>query len=517
MTQKFDIPQEILKTLQTLNEAGFEAYLVGGCVRDLLMEREPKDWDITTNAKPEEIIKLFSKTVYENNFGTVAVFTREIPAGESANQNDIVEVTPYRLEAKYSDHRHPDEVIFSNKLEDDLKRRDFTVNAMAIGRKGPASSLKDIDSGWHLIDLYNGQQDIKDKILRTVGNPDERFKEDALRLLRAIRFSTQLNFTVSQETSEAILKNARLIKEISGERIRDEFVKIINSESPMIGIVMMQKLGLLKNIIPELEEGIGCDQKGEHVYDVWEHLLRSLQHAADKKWPFHVRLSALFHDIGKPPTRRDLVIGSLSLLNDPITKRKAYTFYGHEVVGARMVKDIMARLKFSKKDIDTVTKLVRYHMFFSDPDQITLSAVRRLVANVGPDLVWDLMNVRMCDRIGMGRPKEEPYRLRKFESMIEEAMRAPVSVGMLKIDGNKIMEVTGEKAGPRLGWTLHALLEEALENPDINTEEYLNKRVKELAKLSDKELKKLGEAGKEKKGEEEEKELGKIRSKYKVK
>jgi len=511
------IPNEIKDVLETLEKGDFEAYLVGGCVRDLIMNREPKDWDITTNAKPEEIQEVFAKTVYENKFGTVAVFTapakalaKEGKKNENLSPTDIVEITPYRLEAKYSDHRHPDKVIFGNKLEDDLKRRDFTVNAMAM------------DSAGNIKDIYQGQKDIKDKSLRTVGKSDERFKEDALRMIRAVRFAVELNFTVSHETMEGIIKNTELIEKISAERIHDEFEKIIMSPNPMMGIVLLNKFGLLKHIIPELEEGIGCDQKGEHIYDVWEHILKSLQHATDKKFPLHVKLAALFHDIGKPKTRRTAPMPKIkdkARLPDGQGLRmpKAYTFYGHEVVGAKMTEKILERLKFPKKITDTVIKLVRYHMFFSDPDQITLSAVRRLVGNVGPDLVWDLINVRMCDRIGMGKPKEEPYRLRKYESMIEEAMRAPVSVSMLKMDGNKIMEITGEKPSPRLGWILHALLEEALDNPDINTEEYLEKRVKEFTKLSDQDLHKLGIAGQESKEEAEEQELGIIRKKYGVK
>ena len=504
MNKKFNIPKEIVNITETLENRGFEAYLVGGCVRDLIRKAvygelvEPKDWDITTNATPEQIIELFPKTVYENKFGTVVVI-----AETSAETLRQVEVTPYRIEAKYSDNRHPDAVKFSNHLEDDLKRRDFTANAIAYN----------ISKG-QTVDLFDGLKDIKDKTIRAVGNPNERFQEDALRLIRAIRFSAQLGFAVSQETMEAIIRNAKLLKNISQERIRDEFSKIIMTSEPMSGIAMLEKTGLLDYLIPELKEGIKVEQKGEHIYDVWEHLLRALQHSADKDWPLQIRLSALFHDIGKPKTRR-AVVGTK---DNPLSQtKKAYTFYGHEVVGARMAQKIMERLKFSKKITDTVVKLIRYHMFFSDPSLITLSAVRRLVKNVGPELVWDLMKVRICDRIGMGKPKEEPYRLRKYESMIEEAMRAPVSVGMLKVDGNKIMEITGEKAGPRLGFILHALLEEALENPDINTEEYLNKRVKELSKMPDKDLKKLGEAGKEAKEEVEEQELKTIRKKYGVK
>ncbi len=407
------MPKEVSHVTQALEKAGFEAYLVGGCVRDIIMGREPKDWDITTNAKPEEIICLFEKTVYENAFGTVMVIVpRETQGTYVSGETMQIEVTPYRIETTYSDFRHPDQVKFSTKLEDDLKRRDFTVNALALDSKG------------HLVDLFNGLKDIEDKVLRAVGEPDDRFNEDALRMLRAIRFSCQLNFSLAQETYVSIEKNSELIKKISAERIRDEFIKIINSENPAAGITLLQKFGLLKNIIPEFEEGIGCEQLGEHIYDVWTHLLMALQHAADKKWPLEIRLSALFHDIGKPRTRR--------LANG--RGKKQYTFYGHEVVGARMTKKIMERLKFKNSETDLVEKMVRNHMFFSDTELITLSAVRRIIAKVGVDNIWTLMNVRECDRVGM-KKKEAPYRLRKYFAMIEEALRDPISVGQLKIDG----------------------------------------------------------------------------------
>ncbi len=544
------IPKEVSHVTDTLEQAGFEAYLVGGCVRDLLMDKIPKDWDVTTNAKPEQIIKLFEKTVYENTFGTVGVYVPcETPKNyvsqetsvdsdiirETTLEYSIIEVTPYRIEAKYSDFRHPDKVKFSNKLEDDLKRRDFTVNAMAL-RKGPVESLKDIQSGKHLIDMFDGLKDIKDKTLKAVGDPDDRFKEDALRMLRAVRFACQLDFSVSYETSESIFKNADLIKKISGERIRDELVKIIMSKNPASGIVMLQKFGLLKNIIPELEEGIGCEQLGEHIYDVWEHLLHALQHAAEKNWPLEVRLSALFHDIGKPKTRRlaelsptknsstfalgDKRTGDPRLLEflsrkAPISVKKKFTFYGHEVVGARMAKKIMERLKFSKKEIELVEKLVRNHMFFSDTELITLSAVRRIIAKVGTENIWFLMNVRECDRVGM-KKKEAPYRLRKYFAMIEEALRDPISVGQLKIGGEFMIKELGIKPGPRMGWILHALLEEVLDAPEKNTVEHLSELVKSLNMLGDKELKALGDRGKEKKEELEEEEVAKLHEKHGV-
>ncbi|MFC1615124.1 CCA tRNA nucleotidyltransferase, partial [Patescibacteria group bacterium] len=475
--------------VETLHNASFEAYLIGGCVRDLLREKKPKDWDITTNAKPEEIEELFEDTFYENNYGTVGVVNKEV----EDDTLKIVEVTPYRIEGKYIDGRRPEEVHFSDKLEDDLKRRDFAMNAIAYN---PNENK--------IVDLYNGQEDIKNKIIKTVGEPSERFDEDYLRMMRAVRLATELDFEIDEDTKKAILKHADNLPTISLERIRDEFVKIIMSAEPMKGIARLHESGLLKHIAPEVEEGIDIEQSRSHIYTVWEHCLRALQHSAERNYKFEVRISALLHDVAKPATRRfDKV-------------KKLYTFYGHEVVGERMTKKLMERLRFSREQTDTVVKLVRNHQFFTDIDKITLSATRRIVRNVGPENVWHLMELRTCDRIGMGRPVEEPYRLRKYESMVEEAMRAPVSVGMLKIDGIRVSEIAGG-AGPRVGWILHALLEDVLDDPEINTGEYLNEQAEEFAKLSDSELKELGEKGKGKKEEEEEKELKEIRRRYKVK
>ncbi len=489
MNKELSIPNEVRKVIETLEDGGFEAFLVGGCVRDLILDRTPKDWDVTTNATPEKITRLFPDSFYENTFGTVGVKI------ESENETlKVIEVTPYRLEGEYSDNRHPDTVIFSQKIEDDLKRRDFTMNCLAY------SVLKN-----EVIDLYNGKMDIKDKIVRTVGEAEHRFKEDGLRILRAIRLSTELEFDIEPNTEKAILENANLLENISKERIRDEFTKIIMSKSPMKGILTMKKLNVLQYVVPELEDAIGVEQGGIHAYDVWEHLLRSLQHSADKEYPLELRLSALFHDISKPETRRG---GG---------KNKQWTFFGHEVLGARKTKKILEKLKYPTKIIEKTVSMIRWHMFFSDTEQISLSAVRRMIVNVGRDNIWDLMNLRICDRIGAGRPKEDPYRLRKYHAMIEEALRDPISVGMLKIDGKKIMEITKITPGPKIGFTLHALLEEVLEDPTKNTEEYLEKRALELFNLPENELRALGEEGKMSKEEADEQEIKKIRSAHKVK
>ena len=508
--EKSKIPSFVTRVTETLEKAGFEAYIVGGCVRDLLIGRNPKDWDITTNAIPEQIIPLFEKTVYENSFGTVAVVfenepncsinvSRETFDGLVTHETkpNIVEVTPFRTETTYSDFRHPDQVLFSQKIEDDLMRRDFTINAMAY------SISREI-----LIDLYKGQEDLKAMSLRTVGEPDDRFNEDALRILRAVRFAVQLGFSISHETAISIQNKGFLIKNVSCERIRDEFEKIILSSEPAVGIGMLQKFSLLQHIIPELEEGIGCDQKGEHIYDVYEHLLHALQHAANKNWPLEIRLSALFHDIGKPRTRR--------WDGTKAEGKGKYTFFGHEVVGARMTKVIMERLKFPKKTTDLVISLVRNHMFFSDTEAITLSAVRRVVVKVGKDNIWTLMNVRECDRVGM-KKKEMPYRLRKYHAMIEEVLHDPISVGQLVVDGNTLITELHMKPGPRMGWMLHALLEEVLDDPSKNNRDYLDKRVAELDMLPDKELKALGDKAKETKDELEEKEVQKLHAKHGIK
>lgn len=487
---KQEIPKIILKTAAALQDAGFEAYLVGGCVRDLMLNRKPKDWDITTNAKPEEIQKLFPKTVYENKFGTVAVINENV----SDETLKVVEITPYRLEEKYSDKRHPDKVRFTNNIEDDLKRRDFTVNAMALN---PVSR--------ETVDIFNGKDDLEKKIIRAVGDPEERFSEDALRILRAIRFAVELGFTIDKKTEKAIREHAQSLKMIAKERIREEFIKMVMAERPSRGMEMMRELNVLKYVIPELEDGCGIEQNKAHKFTVWEHNIRSLDHAAGRNWPLEIRLAALLHDVGKPASRR-------------WSKEKGdWTFYGHDVIGGRMAAKILARLKFPKKTIELVSKLVRYHLFFSETETITLSAVRRTVRNVGPENVWELMKVRFCDRIGMGRPKETPYRLRKYESMIDEAMRSPVSVKMLKINGQKVMEITGEKPGPKIGNILNILLEETFENPDLNNPAYLEKRAKELALVPEKELKKLGEKGKMAREEKEKKEIETIRKKWYVK
>jgi poly(A) polymerase/tRNA nucleotidyltransferase (CCA-adding enzyme) len=470
-----DIPKEVYYVAETLENKGFEAYLVGGCTRDLFLGKTPKDWDLTTNAHPTDIQRLFPEHYFNNDFGTVGIKT------ESEDETlKIIEVTPYRTEGTYTDARRPDEVTFGVSLREDLQRRDFTVNALAYRV-----------TTQELVDAFDGITDLRAKRLQTVGNPDERLREDALRMMRAVRLAAELDFIIEGETMQAITRHSKEIKRISVERVAGEFLRIIASPTPMQGMMFMEKLGLLEEFIPEFLPSIGCEQGGIHAYDVYEHLLRTLQAAADKDFSVEMRLAALFHDIGKPKTRR---VGG---------KNKKYSFFGHEVVGARMTKDILERLKLPKELIENVVSLVRWHMFFSDPDEITLSAVRRTITRIGEENIENLLNLRVCDRIGTGRPKEQPFRFRKYKAMVDQALRDPISVKMLKINGDKIMDSTGEKPGRKLGYVLHALLEEALEDATLNTEEYMEKRALELLQLPEPELKVLAEAGKVRQAQEE--------------
>ncbi|MCH7756535.1 CCA tRNA nucleotidyltransferase [Patescibacteria group bacterium] len=490
-TKRFKIPKEVTHVTELLEKAGFEAYLVGGCVRDLLRKEEPRDWDITTNAKPEDITDLFENTYYNNDYGTVSVVNDDAE-GKSYH---VIEITPYRLESNYSDSRRPDNVVFSGNIEDDLKRRDFTINAIAYN---PTNEK--------IIDPYGGQEDLFSRTIHAVGIAEDRFNEDALRVLRAIRLAAELGFLIHPDTEQAIKKTAQNLAKIAKERIRDEFTRILMSKRPMEGLLLAEKLSVLEFVLPELKRGIDIKQNQAHKYDVYEHNLKTLKHAADKNWSFEIRLAALLHDISKPETRR---------WSD---EKKDYTFHGHDVVGSRVSKKILTDLKFPNKTIDKVTTLIRWHMFFSDPEKITLSAVRRTIRNVGgEENMWDLLNLRICDRIGTGRPKEQPFRLRKYTSMVEETLRDPLSVTMLNINGGRVMEIIDEKPGPKVGYILHALLEEVLDDPKKNNSEYLEGQVKKLSTLSMDKLKKIGESGKIKKDKAEEKEIKDIRDKYWVK
>lgn len=455
------IPKEVKLILGELKKHGHEAYVVGGSVRDLLMDKKPDDWDVTTNARPADIQKLFPESFYENAFGTVGIKIGDDPH----NPEQIVEVTTYRIESGYSDKRHPDKIEFADKLEDDLKRRDFTINALAMDENG------------EIVDLFGGREDLRNKVVRAVGNPEDRFNEDALRMMRAVRLATVLGFVIESKTIEAIKKQSKSLREIAQERIRDELVKIINSPRGLQGVELLQETELLEFIIPELLEGYSVGQNKHHIYSVWEHNLRALQYTADKNYSFEVRMASLLHDVGKPRSKRG---------DGPDS-----TFYAHEIIGGKMTAKIMERLRFSKEVSEKVTHLVRFHLFYYNVGEVSAAGVRRFLSRVGPENVDDLLKVREADRIGSGVPKAFPYKLRHLLFMIEKVKNDPISPKMLKVNGQDVMKVAGIEPSPKVGQILAVLLEEVLEDPTRNRIENLESRIKELNQLSDQELSQL--------------------------
>jgi len=497
-----DIPKYVEKIVNDLEKAGFEAYVVGGCVRDLLMasyasssakatvdkkaseakEKMPNDWDITTNARPDNMLKILDNAKYENIFGTVLVPIKNV-RGET---EEVVEVTTFRSEQGYSDRRHPDSIKFEDSLDKDLERRDFTINALAMKNSNSQTPIpKKIQNSifkiqnYYIVDLFGGQKDLKKRIIRAVGEPVDRFKEDALRMMRAIRFSCQLGFEIEEKTSRAIKKLAGSIKFVSNERIKDELIKILESERAYEGIMFLHNNKLLQYIIPELERGVGVGQNRHHTYTVFKHSVLSLKNCLNKDW--RVRMASLLHDVAKPQTKK-MIKGD-------------YTFYNHDIVGAKIVKKIMQRLKFSNEDIEKVTNLVRFHMFYYNVDEVTESSVRRLIVKVGKENLQDLIDLRVADRLGSGVPKAKPYKLRHLEYMMEKVQKDPVSVKMLKINGDYMISNLKFQPGPKMGAILDVLLSEVIEDPKLNNLKYLEKRSKELEKLD---LNELREKAKEK-------------------
>ncbi len=467
--EAMQIPQEIKSVVNQLKKHHFEVYLVGGCVRDLVLDKKPHDWDVTTNAQPKQMMDIFKDRAFlDNQFGTVTVLTK---SREKSLKE--VEITPYRIEGVYKDQRHPESVTFTDDLKKDLSRRDFTINAMALDIQEDQVAL---------IDLFQGENDLRKKLIRAVGEAPQRFAEDALRLMRAVRLATTLDFQIEKKTQAAIKKNASLLAKISQERIRDELMKIIASPQAAQGIETLRQLSLLHYIVPELEEGYHVSQNKHHIYDVYEHVLRSLDYAVQQKFSLPVRLAALFHDIGKPRTKQG--------------RGSEATFYNHEIVGAEMTRKITTRLKFSRKEAEKVIKLVRYHLFYYNVGEVGESSVRRLVRKVGREDMEELIQLRMADRIGSGVPKAKPYKLRHLEYMVEKVSQDPISVNKLQVSGHDIMKILQIQPGPKVGQVSAILLDRMLDNPQDNQPELLKEMIKKLGKLSDKKLEKESQQAK---------------------
>lgn len=438
----FNFPSSIKPIFTTFNKSGYEIYLVGGCVRGLLMDHPVEDWDFTTNALPEEILKLYPDSYYDNKFGTVWI---------PQEKAEPIQITTYRIENGYADNRHPDNISWGKTIKEDLSRRDFTINAIAMDEKQ------------NLIDPYFGQNDIKDKIIRTVGNPDERFKEDGLRILRAIRIASQLGFLIEEKTLLSIQKNSKLIKNISGERIRDELIKLLKSNNPADGIKLMYNCGILQYILPELANCYNVAQAKHHKFDVYNHLLESLKYCPSKDWL--VRFATLLHDIGKPIVAQG--------------EGENRTFYNHETVGAKLVYTIAQRFHFKKEDREKLFTLVRWHMF-STAEFLTDSAVRRFIRRIDSENIQNMIDLRIADRMGGGDTPPTSWRLNLFLKRLIEVQKHTPSVKDLKVNGNDIMEVLEIKPGPKIGQILNTLFEEITDDPQKNERKYLLQRIKEI-------------------------------------
>ncbi|MBQ6154846.1 HDIG domain-containing protein [bacterium] len=523
MLPQLTLPAPALYIVYLLKKAGFEAYLIGGSVRDVLANAfgyysQPKkietdDFDYATSAVPEETMKVFPNSFYKNTFGTVSVTPNDLNAmmgwqppteqkeAESvpADRIDIsgatrlheslqlpsrpqreieaqnYEITTFRMGEKYEiNNRQPSSLEWGKSIRDDLSRRDFTINALAMtfplkkleaifapGKKVEETYTLTADE-YELIDAYHGLDDLRENLVKAIGNPSRRFQEDALRLLRAVRLSVQLNFAIEEQTYQAIGDNSDLLATISQERIRDELLKILASDYPKEGIMLLDETGLLKFIIPELLEAKDVAQSGHHLTDVWVHSLDSLG-CCPSKDPI-VRLATLLHDIGKPQTQK-MIDGQ-------------YTFYNHQVVGAHMAKKIAMRLKLPREQVSRIFLLVRHHMFHYQSEN-TDASIRRFMRQVGLENLNDILDLREADRLGSNARKTS-WRLEEMKQRMIEQLHQPMQVRDLAIDGHDLMKEFNLQPGPILGKILSTLLEEVLENAELNEREALLKRAEEI-------------------------------------
>jgi putative nucleotidyltransferase with HDIG domain len=432
--------KEIRDFMQKIINAGGEVYLVGGAVRDLLLKREVKDWDFTTNLEPEKIKNIFPKnSFYNNQFGTVSVMGKN---------KQIWEITTFRTEIGYEDKRHPDIVSWGKTLREDVERRDFTINAMAMDIKGK------------IYDFFDGQKDLANMAIKAVGKADIRFQEDALRMMRAVRIGCELGFMIEENTFLSIQNNAVLIKEIAGERIKDELYKILQSDFAADGISLLKNSGLLEQIIPELMQGNNFAQNKHHIYDVWTHNLETLRNCQSNN-PL-TKLACLLHDIGKPMVAKG--------------EGEARTFHNHEVKGSRVALEIGKRLRLSKNELQQLFILVRWHMF-SVSEMQTDKAVRRFIKNVTVPYLEEMICLRRADRIGSGA-KETSWRWELFKKRLIEVQKQPFSVKDLKINGGDVMKELKIKPGPEVGKILNDLFKMVEENPKLNERSFLLKSLK---------------------------------------
>ena len=433
---RIQLPRKAEDIIEKIQTAGYEAYAVGGCIRDSILGKEPDDWDITTSAKPEEVKMLFDRTIDTGiQHGTVTVMIGK----------EGFEITTYRIDGKYEDSRHPKDVTFTSNLKEDLRRRDFTINAMAYNSKDG------------LIDLYEGVQDMKQGLIRCVGDAEERFTEDALRMMRAVRFSAQLGYAIEENTKKAIRKLAPTIQNISAERIRTELVKLMTSAHPDFFRIAYET-GITAQVFPEFDICMETEQNNpHHCYSVGEHILHTLSYVESDKV---LRLAMLFHDIGKPRTR--------TIDEEGITHN-----HGHAAVGEELTVRILKRLKFDNDTIDKVKKLVRYH---DRKIETNAKSVRRAVSDMGEDIFPLLFSVKYADIMAQSEYQRDE-KLSELETLksiygriIEE--KNCLSLKDLAVTGGDLI-AAGMKPGREIGTALHKLLEVVLEEPEHNQKEYL--------------------------------------------
>ena len=435
---KIDMPQDVRFIIEELDKAGYEAYAVGGCVRDSILGRTPNDWDITTSAKPEEVKALFRRTVDTGiKHGTVSVLIK----------NSVYEVTTYRIDGEYSDHRRPDEVTFTRELSEDLRRRDFTINAMAYNDKAG------------LVDLYGGIADLENKMIRCVGDPDERFDEDALRIMRAVRFAAQLGFEIDDKTRAAAKGHAEELRQVSAERIETELTKLLVSDHPE-RLMDMYELGITAVILPEFDVVMKTKQNTPyHKYDVGRHTIEVVKNVSPTKV---MRYSALFHDFGKPYCKTTDAKGRDH-------------FKGHAVKSTEIAEKILKRLRMDNNTIRDVKTIVYWHDF-GIGGQLTKKSVRRMLSKMGPQYFDNYVEIKKADMIG-----QSDYRTVERTKVLEDTIRYhdeiisegnALSIKELALNGKDLQEL-GIKAGPEMGKILNGLMEKVLEKPELNTKEQL--------------------------------------------
>jgi tRNA nucleotidyltransferase (CCA-adding enzyme) len=452
------VPKDVVELCKTLRDAGYEAWLVGGAVRDLLRGKPAKDFDVATSAQPADVTRIFGRkrTIPTGEkHGTVTVLTER----EGVRQH--VEVTTYRGEGAYTDGRRPDEVTFVNSLDEDLKRRDFTMNAIAY------DPLDDV-----LADPYGGQADLAARRIRAVGDPLERFREDGLRTMRAVRFAAQHELEIDPPTLAAIPEAIDVFKKVSAERVRDELCKILAARKPSIGLELMRTTGLLAETIPELLEGVGMHQNRWHKHDVWHHTLAAVD-ATDCTGdpPWLVRFAALLHDVAKPRTAKPKE-------DSPAEN----TFFRHEHVGAAMSEEIGKRLKLSNQERETIVNLVGNHMFWYTPEWSD-GTVRRFISRVGVEHLDGLFALRAGDVRARGQGEEPGTEIDELKQRVEHelANAAALKITDLAVGGGDVMQVLGCKPGPIIGDVLRALLERVLDDASLNDRDKLRALIPEVA------------------------------------